>query len=49
VSDLDWTTGPDVPDLVVATVGVGGPVELTGRADTTDVIVDVVGRCRTPD
>jgi len=48
VSDLDWTTGPVVPDLVVATAGAGGPVELTGRADTADVIVDVVGRCSTP-
>ena len=43
VSDLNWAPGKTVPNLVVATVGTGGELNLENFADTTDVIVDVVG------
>jgi hypothetical protein len=43
VSDLNWTAGRTVPNLVIVTVGTGGQVDLTNYAGSTDVIVDVVG------
>jgi len=43
VSDLNWTAGRTVPNLVVATVGTGGQVDVTNYAGSADVIVDVVG------
>ena len=43
VSDLNWTAGKNVPNLVVATVGADGQIELTNFAGSTDVVVDVVG------
>jgi len=48
VSDLNWTAGKNVPNLVVATVGADGQIELTNFAGSTDVIVDVVGWFITP-
>ena len=48
VSDLNWTAGKNVPNLVIATVGAGGQVDLTDFAGSTDVIVDVVGWFVTP-
>ena len=43
VSDLNWTPGRTVPNLVIAEVGTGGQVELANFAGSTDVVVDVVG------
>lgn len=43
VSDLNWTAGKNVPNLVIATVGTNGQVNLTNYAGSTDVVVDVVG------
>jgi len=43
VSDINWAPGQTVPNLVVATVGTGGEIDLENFAGSTDVIVDVVG------
>jgi len=43
VSDLNWTAGRTVPNLVIATVGTGENVNVTNFNGSADVIVDVVG------
>jgi Cysteine-rich secretory protein family len=42
-SDLNWTVGGTVPNLVVVALGPSGAVDLFNAAGNTDVIVDVVG------
>ena len=43
ISDLNWTAGRTVPNMVVATVGTGGQIDVANYAGSTDVLVDVVG------
>jgi hypothetical protein len=42
-SDLNWTAGLTVPNLVVVKLGTDGKVAMYNLAGTTDVIADVVG------
>ena len=42
-SDLNWTPGLTVPNLVVVKVGSDGKIKLYNPAGSTDVIIDVVG------
>src|SRR5207245_1026873 len=42
-SDLNWTAGVTVPNLVVAQVGPTGKVDLDNIFGCTDVVMDVVG------
>ncbi len=42
-SNLNWTPGKTVPNLVVVKVGNGGYVDMFNLAGSTDVIFDVVG------
>jgi hypothetical protein len=42
-SDLNWTAGLTVPNLVVVKLGADGKVAIFNGAGSTDVIVDVVG------
>jgi hypothetical protein len=43
VSDLNWTAGRTVANLVIATAGTNGQIDLTNNTGGTNVIVDVVG------
>ncbi len=43
VSDLNWTAGETVPNLVVVKTGTGGEVNLYNYAGSVDVIADEVG------
>ena len=43
VSNLNWAAGATVANMVVATVGAGGAVELYNSHGSTEVVVDVVG------
>ncbi|HEY8814394.1 MAG TPA: lamin tail domain-containing protein [Candidatus Dormibacteraeota bacterium] len=42
-SDLNWTAGQTIPNLVVATLGTTGAISIYNQAGTTDVIVDLLG------
>jgi hypothetical protein len=42
-SDLNWTAGVIVPNLVVATVGTTGAITFYNSAGSTDVVVDLLG------
>jgi hypothetical protein len=42
-SDLNWTAGGTVPNLVVVALGPTGVIDIYNLAGSTDVIVDVVG------
>ena len=42
-SDLNWTPGKTVPNLVVATVGADGKVDFYNHAGNTDLVVDLTG------
>ena len=42
-SDLNWTAGLTVPNLVVVKVGADGKIDIYNLAGSTDVIADVVG------
>lgn len=45
-SDLNWTPGVTIPNLVVVELGASGRLDLYNAAGSTDVIVDVVGYYR---
>jgi hypothetical protein len=42
-SDLNWTAGRTIPNLVVATLGNTGAISFYNAKGTTDVIVDLLG------
>jgi outer membrane protein assembly factor BamB len=42
-SDLNWTAGLTVPNLVVATLGTTGSITFYNASGSTDVIVDLIG------
>ena len=42
-SDLNWTTGVTIPNLVVVKLGSLGRVDAFNNVGTTDLVVDVVG------
>jgi outer membrane protein assembly factor BamB len=42
-SDLNWTAGLTVPNLVVATLGSTGAISFYNSAGSTDVVVDLLG------
>ncbi|HUY61994.1 MAG TPA: IPT/TIG domain-containing protein, partial [Candidatus Dormibacteraeota bacterium] len=42
-SDINWVKGQTVPNMVVATLGSGGSVDVYNSYGHTDVVVDVVG------
>ncbi|MHB8262562.1 MAG: fibronectin type III domain-containing protein [Acidimicrobiales bacterium] len=42
-SDLNWTAGKTVPNLVIVKLGTAGQVSFFNNAGTVDVIADVVG------
>jgi hypothetical protein len=42
-SDLNWTAGLTVPNLVVATLGTTGSITFYNSSGSTDVVVDLVG------
>jgi hypothetical protein len=42
-SDLNYTAGLTVPNLVIVKIGTSGQVDFFNAAGSTDVIVDVVG------
>ncbi len=42
-SDLNWSPGETVPNLVIVMLGAGGDVSIFNNAGSTDVIADVVG------
>jgi hypothetical protein len=42
-SNLNWTAGVTIPNLVVVKVGTGGKVSIFNFAGSTDVVADVVG------
>ena len=42
-SNLNFTTGQTIPNLVTVKVGTGGNIDLTNLAGHTDVIADIVG------
>jgi hypothetical protein len=43
VSDLNWAAGRTVSNLVIATVGIDGLIDLCNFAGATDVAVDAAG------
>ncbi len=43
VSDLNWTTGMTVPNLVVVKLSGSGTISVYNRSGSTQVLVDVVG------
>jgi hypothetical protein len=43
VSDLNWTQGDTVPNLVVVNVSSSGQVAFYNSLGSTDLIVDVLG------
>jgi hypothetical protein len=47
-SNLNWTAGKTVPNLIEVAVGVGGKVSLFNAAGSTSVIFDVAGYVATP-
>ena len=47
-SNLNWTAGRTVPNLVEVAVGVGGKVAVFNAAGSTDVLFDVAGYVATP-
>jgi hypothetical protein len=47
-SNLNWTAGRTVPNLVEVAVGVGGKVSIFNAAGSTDVLFDVAGYVATP-
>jgi Fibronectin type III domain len=47
-SNLNWTAGKTVPNLVEVAVGTGGQVSLFNGRGLTDVIADVAGYVATP-
>jgi hypothetical protein len=42
-SDLNWTPGKTVPNLVVAELGTNGALGIYNAQGSTDVIIDVAG------
>jgi hypothetical protein len=42
-SDLNWTAGVTVPNLVIAKLGATGTLNVFNAAGSTDVIIDVTG------
>jgi hypothetical protein len=42
-SDLNWTAGVTVPNLVVVKLGPDGKIDLYNSSGSTDVVIDVVG------
>ncbi|HUY61602.1 MAG TPA: IPT/TIG domain-containing protein [Candidatus Dormibacteraeota bacterium] len=42
-SDVNWVKGQTVPNMVVATLGSGGAVDVYNSYGRTDVVIDVVG------
>jgi hypothetical protein len=42
-SDLNWTAGVTVPNLVAGTLGTTGAISVYNARGTTDVVVDLVG------
>ncbi|HEX3509311.1 MAG TPA: lamin tail domain-containing protein [Candidatus Dormibacteraeota bacterium] len=42
-SDLNWSAGQTIPNLVVATLGTTGAISIYNQAGTVDVIVDLLG------
>jgi hypothetical protein len=42
-SDLNWVAGQTVPNLVVATLGSDGAIQVFNAAGSVDVVVDVSG------
>src|ERR1700686_2315831 len=47
-SNLNWTAGRTVPNLVEVAVGVGGKVSIFNAAGSADVLFDVAGYVATP-
>src|ERR1700694_1663049 len=47
-SNLNWTPGRTVPNLVEVAVGLGGKVSIFNAAGRTDVLFDVAGYVATP-
>jgi len=47
-SNLNWTPGTNVPNLVEVAVGVGGQVSIYNALGNTDVLFDVAGYVATP-
>jgi hypothetical protein len=47
-SNLNWTAGTTVPNLVEVAVGVGGQVSIFNAMGNTDVLFDVAGYVATP-
>ncbi len=47
-SNLNWTAGKTIPNLVEVAVGQGGQVSIYNLAGSTDVIFDVAGYVSTP-
>ena len=45
-SNLNFTPGETIPNLVIVQVGAGGKISLYNREGSTDVIADVVGYYR---
>ncbi len=43
ISDLNWTPGATVPNLVVATIGAGGEITVFNYSGSAAVVVDVIG------
>ncbi len=43
VSNLNFRSGQDVPNLVVARIGAGGRIRFSSSSNTTQIIADVVG------
>jgi hypothetical protein len=42
-SDLNWSAGQTIPNLVVATLGTTGAISIYNQAGSVDVIVDLLG------
>jgi hypothetical protein len=47
-SDLNWTAGVTIPNLVVATLGDDGAIKIYNPAGHADVLVDLFGYFQTP-
>ncbi|MHB8262576.1 MAG: IPT/TIG domain-containing protein [Acidimicrobiales bacterium] len=43
ISDLNWTPGATVPNLVVATIGAGGEITVFNHSGSAALVVDVIG------
>jgi hypothetical protein len=43
VSNINWTAGQTVPNLVQVTLGTGGKVDVANAVGSTDVIIDLEG------